>query len=77
MPKVRTTVTLDQDVLRWVKVRAARLGRPVGEVIEQSLWRALGLDLLERLWKRDELGETEAMQLAVEGQHSTRRKPNR
>ena len=77
MPRVRTTVTLDDEVLRWVKVRAARLGKPDGEVIEQSLRRDLGLDLLEKLWQQDELGEAEAMNLAVEAQHSTRRKPKR
>ena len=77
MPKVRTTVTLDEEVLRWVKVRGARLGKPDGEVIEQSLRRDLGLDLLEKLWQQDELGEAEAMKLAVKAQHSTRRKPKR
>ena len=76
MANVRTTVTLDEEVLRWVKVRAARLGKTDGEVIEQSLWRDLSLDLLEKLWQHDELGEAEAMELAVEAQHSTRRKPN-
>ena len=77
MPKVRTTVTLDDEVLRWVKVRAARLGKSDGEVIEQSVRRDLGLDLLEKLWQHDELGEAAAMKVAVEAQHSTRRKPKR
>lgn len=77
MAKVRTTVTLDQEVLRWVKVRAARLGKPDGEVIEQALRRDLGLDLLDNLWQQDGLSEAAAMRLAVEGQHSTRRKPKR
>jgi len=27
MTKVRTTVTLDEEVLKWVKVRGARLGK--------------------------------------------------
>ena len=77
MSKVRTTVTLDEEVLRWVKVRAARLGKRDGEVIEQSLRRDRGLDQLERLWQRGEVGEAEAMRLAVEGQHKTRRKRKR
>jgi hypothetical protein len=33
MAKVRTTVTLDEEVLRWVTVRAARLGRGASQVI--------------------------------------------
>jgi len=72
MTKVRTTVTLDQDVLRWVKVRAARQGKGDSEVIEESLRRDLGLDLLERLWAKNRMDEDEAMRLAVEAQHRTR-----
>ena len=77
MSKVRTTVTLDAEVMRWVKVRAARLGKADGEVIEQALRRDLGLDLLEKLWQQEGLDEPQAMRLAVEAQHSTRRKPKR
>ena len=72
MPKVRTTVTLDQDVLRWVRVRAARQGKGDSQVIEDSLRRDLGLDLLERLWDKNRMDEDEAMRLAVEAQHRTR-----
>ncbi len=72
MKKVRTTVTLDQDVLRWVKVRAARQGKGDSEVIEESLRRDLGFDLLERLWAKNRMDEDEAMRLAVEAQHRTR-----
>lgn len=72
MPKTRTTVTLDSDVLRAVKIRAARSGKGDSEVIEEALRRQLGIDLMERLWKRNDLGETEAMDLAVEAQHQTR-----
>jgi hypothetical protein len=72
MAKVRTTVTLDEGVLRHVKVRAARQGKGDSEVIEESLRRDLGLDLLERLWAKNKMNEDEAMQLAVEAQHRTR-----
>jgi hypothetical protein len=75
MTKVRTTVTLDLEVLRWVKVRAARQGKGDSEVIEESLRRDLGLDLLERLWDKNQMDEDEAMRLALEAQHQTR--PNR
>jgi hypothetical protein len=74
MPKVRTTLTIDEDVLRWVKVRAARTGKGDSQVIEESLRRDLGLDLLEQLWEKNELGEREAVDLAVEAQHATRRR---
>jgi len=72
MRKVRTTVTLDEDLLRWVRVRAARQGKGDSQVIEESLRRDLGLDLLERLWDKNQMNEDEAMRLAVEAQHRTR-----
>jgi Ribbon-helix-helix protein, copG family len=75
MAKVRTTVTIEESVLRAVKIRAARLGRGDSEVIEESLRRDLGLDLLERLWTKNDLSEDDATALAVEAQHKTRSHP--
>ncbi len=77
MAKVRTTLTIDEDVLRAVKVRAARTGKGDSEVIEGALRRELGLDLLERLWARGGLPEAEATSLAVEAQHATRPRASR
>lgn len=70
--KTRTTLTIDEQVLTVVKVRAARTGKRDSEVIEEALRRDLGLDLLQRLWTRGDLGEDEAMALALEAQHATR-----
>jgi len=72
MPKMRTTLTIDEDVLRAVKVRAARTGKGDSEVIEQALRRDLGLDLFERLWAKNDASEDEAMTLAIEAQHASR-----
>ncbi|HEV8621421.1 MAG TPA: ribbon-helix-helix protein, CopG family [Actinomycetota bacterium] len=77
MAKVRTTLTIDETVLRAVKVRAARSGKGDSEVIEEALRRELGLDLLERLWERNKLPEEEAVALAVEAQHASRRRQRR
>lgn len=77
MARVRTTVTLDGEVLRWVKVRAARTGKGDSEVIEQMLRKELGLDLLDSLWKENNLDEAIATNLAAEAQHATRRAPRR
>jgi len=74
MAKVRTTLTVDEDVLRAVKIRGARTGKGDSEVIEEALRRDLGLDLLDRLWQRNDLSEEQAIKLAVEAQHSTRRR---
>lgn len=72
MAKVRTTLTVDEDVLRAVKVRGARTGKGDSEVIEEALRRQLGLDLLERLWRAHDVPEDQAIALAVEAQHETR-----
>ena len=72
MRKVRTTLTLDEQVWRAVKVKAARTGKGDSEVIEEALRRDLGLDLLERIWAKSDLEESEATALAVEAQHATR-----
>lgn len=72
MPKVRTTVTLDERVLRAVKVKAARTGRGDSELIEEVLRKDLGLDVLDRLWTINDMAEDEATALAVEAQHVTR-----
>ena len=74
MGKVRTTLTVDEDILRAVKIRAARSGKGDSEVIEEALRRDLGLDLLERLWNRNRFTEPEAVALAIEVQHATRRR---
>jgi hypothetical protein len=72
MTKVRTTLTIDAEILKAVKVKAARMARGDSEVIEEALRRDLGLDLLDRLWAREQLPDDEAMALAVEAQHATR-----
>jgi hypothetical protein len=73
MSKVRTTLTIDESVMKAVKMRAARTGRGDSQVIEESLRREMGLDLLERLWERNDVPERAAEALAVEAQHRTRR----
>ncbi|MEX1171205.1 MAG: ribbon-helix-helix protein, CopG family [Chloroflexota bacterium] len=69
---MRTTLTIDPEVLRAVKVRAARLGKGDSDVIEDALRRDLGLDLLDRLWAANDLDEDAALTLAVEAEHRTR-----
>ena len=73
MAKARTTITVDERVLRAVRVKAARSGRRDSDVIEEALRRDLGLDLLERVWESADLGEDEALRVATEEQHKGRR----
>ena len=75
MAKVRTTLTIDEEVLRAVKLRAASTGRGDSEVIEDALRRDLGLDALDELWASvTPLPEDEAMALALEAKRFARRK---
>ena len=72
MTKTRTTLTIDEEVLRAVKVRAARTGKGESEVIEEAVRRDLGLDLLDRLWARNDMAEDAAMDLAKEALKASR-----
>ena len=72
MSKTRTTLTIDEDVLRAIKVKAALLGRGESDLIEEAVRKSLGFDLLERLWEHSDLSEQEAMDLALEAQAATR-----
>jgi hypothetical protein len=72
MPKARTTVTLDEEVLQAVRIKAARTGKGDSAVIEDALRRDLGLGVLEGLWSRSTLNESDADALALEAQHATR-----
>jgi hypothetical protein len=69
---MRTTLTIDEEVLKAVKVRAARTGKGESEVIEEAVRRDLGLDLMERLWARNDMSEEDAMELAQEAQTAAR-----
>lgn len=74
MSKTRTTVTLDDDVFRAVKIKAARTGRRDSQVIEESLRRDLGLDDLAEIWaKVTPASEKESMELATDELRAMRR----
>lgn len=74
MPKTRTTVTLDEEVFRAVRIKAARTGKRDSQVIEESLRRDLGLDDLADIWARVKpAAETEGVELAAAELHAMRR----
>lgn len=72
MSKVRTTVTLDEEVLRAVKLRAARTGKRDSEVIEEALRSQLAIDLFAKIWENATMDPDEAMELALEAQGDAR-----
>jgi hypothetical protein len=73
MTRKKTTVYIDEELLRAAKVRAARTGKKDYEVFEEGLRRVLGLDIFERAWARNTLSEDEALKLAYEEIHEMRR----
>ena len=74
MPKTRTTLTVDEDVMRAVRIKAARTGKRDSEVIEDSLRRDLGLDELERIWANVKPAPyKEGLELAYSELHAMRR----
>jgi plasmid stability protein len=73
MARVRTTISIDEDLLRALRVRAAREGRADGEVIERALRRDLGFELLDRLWAQNDMDENAARALVQEAITETRR----
>lgn len=74
MPKTRTTITLDEEVIRAVKIKAARSGKRDSEVIEEALRRDLGVNWLEDIWAqvKNPIGEQESLELAYAELHAMR-----
>ncbi len=73
MAKARTTLTIDEEVFRAVKIKAARSGKRDSQVIEEALRRDLGLDDLRDIWARvTPAAEAEGMELATSELHAVR-----
>ena len=70
--KKKVTFYLDEDVLRAARVRAARSDRRDSDIVEEALRAYLGFNVVERVWARSDLGEDEAMKLALSELHAMR-----
>lgn len=66
MARKKTTVYLDEDLLRGAKVLAARTDRKDYEVLEEALRAYLGVAVLERVWSRGDLSDEQALDVAYE-----------
>ncbi len=70
MAKQKTTLSIDEDLMRQVRIRAARSKRTQSEVLETALREGLGV--IERMRAKARLSEDEALQLASEVVHEVR-----
>jgi len=73
MAKRKTTVYLDEAVLREARIQAARTGQKDSELIESAIRSYLGLDVLDDVWSRSDLDEESALRLAYEALEAARR----
>lgn len=73
MAKVKTTVYVDERVMREIRVAAAREGRPVSELVEDALRKSTLSGLLDSIRSRSDLSEAEAMELAYSELRAMRR----
>jgi predicted transcriptional regulator len=71
--KRKTTVYLEDGLLRALKVAAARSGQREYQVVEQALRAFLGMELLDKAGSRSSLSEKEALALAYGELHRSRR----
>jgi len=74
MAKKKTTVYVDDTLLRAAKVLAARTGKKEYEVFEDALREHLGLGVLQTVWSRTKLSEKEALELANREVHASRKR---
>jgi hypothetical protein len=72
MAKRKTTIYVDEDLLRGAKILAARSGKKDYEVLEDALRSHLGVEVLDAVRSRSELTEDQALELAYEALDGTR-----
>jgi plasmid stability protein len=73
MARSKATVYLDPEVLRAMRIRAARTGRRDSDVVEDALREYLGLDVIDRIRSKSDLSSDEALRLAYEELDAMRR----
>jgi hypothetical protein len=69
----KTTVYLEDQLLRAVRIAAARSGKRDYQVFEEALRAYLGFELLERVGARSNLSPERALDLANRELHRSRR----
>ncbi len=73
MARKKTTVYIEEDLLKAAKIVAARTGKKEYQVLEDALRQFLGLSVIEKVWRRNTLREGHALRLAYKELHAARR----
>ena len=73
MSRTRTTLSIDDDVLRAARIAAARGGKRDSELVEDALRVYLGLAVIDRVRAKSALSSTEAEELAYWELHASRK----
>jgi len=74
MERRKTTLYLDEDLIKAVKIASAREGRREYQIVESALRAYFGRDLLEQLWRRNRLSEEAALAVAYDELKAERNK---
>lgn len=72
--KRKTTIYLEDGLLRALKFAAARTGQHEHELVEQALRSYLGVELLEKVGSKSRLGEKQGLSLAYKELHRSRKR---
>jgi len=72
MARRKTTVYIEDELLKAAKVMAARNGKHEYEIFEDALKKHMGLELLDKIWQQNDMDEDEAMKLAYDELHAMR-----
>lgn len=75
MARVKTTLSIDESLMRQVRVRAARSGKSQSEVLEAALREGLGI--IERIRAKAALSEEDALDIASKAVHEVRAQDRR
>jgi predicted transcriptional regulator len=72
MARRATTLYLEDEILQAAQAVAARSHRDESSVVEDALRSYLGLDVVEATWRRSDLDEAAALELADAEKHAAR-----
>lgn len=70
MAKIKTTLAIEESLIRQVRIRAARSNKSQSAVLEAALREGLGV--IDRIRSKARLSEEEALDLASEVVHEVR-----